>query len=102
MHKSAPTERYCARIFENAGLSPNVWLRSANIETIRGLVGRGLGYSILVTNPSSAQTADGRKISAIPLEDDTPQGSVAFASDASRPCSELARELVQECRKRFI
>src|SRR5262249_2900750 len=42
-----PSGVYFLSLFEKAGLTANVRLRSTSFETVRGLVGHGLGYSLL-------------------------------------------------------
>ena len=57
-----PSREYFAGILEDAGLRPDIALRSASLETVRGMVGHGLGYSLLATKPASSMTYDGRAL----------------------------------------
>ena len=48
-----PSRTYFVSIFEERGLTPNIVFSSPSIEMVRGMVGRGFGFSILVTKPFS-------------------------------------------------
>ena len=54
-----PGREYFLGLFKDAGLNPNIAFRSPSFEVVRGLVGRGVGYSILITRPRSNWTYDG-------------------------------------------
>lgn len=62
-----PSRTYFVSIFEECGLSPNILFSSPSIEMVRGMVGRGFGFSILVTRPHSDLTYDGQKLRCVPL-----------------------------------
>ena len=47
----APSRTYFTRILAEAGITPKLAFASPSLEVVRGLVGQGLGYSILVTRP---------------------------------------------------
>ena len=63
----SPSRTYFTRLFEQQGLQAMVAYRSSSLELVRGLVGRGLGFSILVTRPSGDITYDGQKLVVRPL-----------------------------------
>lgn len=42
-----PADEYFLSILEHAGVTPNVRFRTGNYEVLRGLVARGMGYSLL-------------------------------------------------------
>ncbi len=48
----APSRTYFTRILAEAGITPKLAFSSPSLEVVRGLVGQGLGYSILVTPPA--------------------------------------------------
>lgn len=48
-----PSGDYFLSIFRDAGLEPTVRIRTLSFEMVRGLVGRGLGYSLITTKPVS-------------------------------------------------
>lgn len=62
-----PSRTYFLSVFQELGLEPNVVLRSPSIEMVRGLVGQGFGFSLLVTRPFSHCTYDGQVLVTRPL-----------------------------------
>ena len=74
-----PSRDYFTGLFHAAGLEPDVSFSSASMELVRGLVGRGLGYSLLVTRPHGDTTYDGSPIVARPLSDEAATSTIALA-----------------------
>lgn len=96
-----PSGDYFLSLFSNAGLHPKVRCRTGSFEMVRGLVGHGLGYSILTTKPASNMTYDGRALTMRPLRDRTAVSQLALASRADQPLSGAAAAFADECRKLF-
>jgi len=85
-------------LFKRCGLAPRVGFQSPSFAMVRGLVARGLGYSIVPQPPQSRAGPDGRSIVAVPLDEDFPEGAVvAIARRADRQ-SRLARDFLARCR----
>lgn len=81
-----PSRDYFTGLFNKAGLEPTVAFSSASLEMVRGLVGQGLGYSLLVTRPHGDHTYDGCRIEARPLAHDAATSVICLAQLAqSRP-----------------
>jgi len=57
-----PSRDYFTGLFQAAGLKPKIRVSSHSLETIRGMVGQGLGYSVLVTRPLVESTYDGGQV----------------------------------------
>lgn len=57
-----PSRTYFVNLFEELGLTPNIAFSSPSIEMVRGMVGQGFGFSLLVTRPHSECTYDGKKV----------------------------------------
>ncbi|MDU8928684.1 LysR substrate-binding domain-containing protein [Alisedimentitalea sp. MJ-SS2] len=72
---ATPSSDFATSIMENAGADLNVAYRSASFEMVRGLVGQGLGFTILATRPASTVSYDGRLLVTRPLVVDTPRPS---------------------------
>ncbi len=73
-----PSRTYFVSIFEELGLSPNIVFSSPSIEMVRGMVGQGFGFSVLVTRPQSNITYDGQRVVCVDIvEDVTGSGLVA-------------------------
>ena len=77
------------------GLEPNIRWRSTSFEAVRGLVGRGLGWSVLVQRPPVDMSYDGFPIVAIPLLNFEPS-DICFAYVQERRSRRL-QELISLC-----
>jgi len=95
---ASPSADFFLSLFHERGISPNIRLRSASFEMVRGLVASGLGYSILVTKPASSMSYDGRPLTTRPICDDIAPTymSIAYRSDW-RP-SPTAEAFMATCR----
>ena len=96
-----PSRDYFTGLFHKAGLEPNVTFSSASLEMVRGLVGRGLGYSILVTRPFGDHTYDGCRIEARPLDHDAATSSICLAQLAQTRPTRLMETFAEFCRAWF-
>ena len=76
----APSRTYFTRILESAGITPNIAFASPSLEVVRGLVGQGLGYSILVTRPFGDHSYAGERLAVRPIAEDVERGVIALAS----------------------
>jgi len=76
----APSRTYFTRILENAGITPKVAFSSPSLEVVRGLVGQGLGYSILVTRPFGDHSYAGEELAVRPIADEVERGVIALAA----------------------
>lgn len=60
------------------GPSPNIVFSSPSIEMVRGMVGQGFGFSVLVTRPHCNTTYDGKQVVCVDItEDVTGSGLIA-------------------------
>ena len=62
-----PSREYFTGLLRAAGVAPNIAHTSPSLELVRGLVGQGLGVSILVTRPTGDMTYDGKALVTKPL-----------------------------------
>ena len=69
---------YFLGMFAAHGLEPRIGWRSSSFETVRGLVGNGLGYSLLVTKPANAMSCDGRALISRPLTEPVPDSEMVM------------------------
>jgi DNA-binding transcriptional LysR family regulator len=81
-----------------AGRGASAWYRTPNLELVRCLVGRGLGYAVLVQHPLTEVTYDGRRVTALPIADDVPDVSVVLAHPRGAQLTRRAEALGQFCR----
>lgn len=62
-----PSPEYFLTLLRERGVEPEVAYRSDSIETVRGMVGQGLGYALLASRPASDLSYDGRRLVRRPL-----------------------------------
>ncbi|NKX52966.1 LysR family transcriptional regulator [Arthrobacter mobilis] len=68
MLESTPSTLNTRLMFAERGLNPNLLMSVPVIELVRALVGRGLGYSLLMSRPNSQDTTtEGRRVVVRPL-----------------------------------
>lgn len=54
-----PSSQHTLSLFEARGLTPRVRHRTSSFEAVRTLVGRGLGYGVLVQRPANTASSEG-------------------------------------------
>ena len=82
----APSRDYFLGLFRAQGLEPRVGFSSPSLELVRGLVGRGLGFSLLVTRPYGDHTYEGKPLAVRPIVEQGTRGEICLAtSRALRP-----------------
>jgi len=96
-----PSGSYFTDIMQAAGQVPNIVLRSASFEMVRGFVGHGLGYTILATRPAGDVSYDGRKLVCRPLITDAAPSRVVLAQRVGATLSPLAKQFAAACTAFF-
>ena len=74
-----PSRTYFLRLLEAEGVKPIIGFSSASLELVRGMVARGLGYSLLITRPAGDQSYDGEKLSIHEIAGPVERGVIAIA-----------------------
>lgn len=92
---------FVADLFSEIGTEPNVAMRSPSFELVRSLVGNGLGYSILVTNPAGDLTYDGQPLIARPLAGSPSPIAIALVQKGAETKSAAAQAFAQQCAAHF-
>lgn len=96
-----PSYEYFTGLFRNAGLRPKIRYSSHSLETVRGMVGQGLGNSVLVTRPQIDRTYDGEQVVVKPLSDAVVASAVALAHlEQVRP-TRIALQFEEFCKKQI-
>jgi DNA-binding transcriptional LysR family regulator len=96
-----PSARNAAQILASAGLTANIRHFSSNIEVVRSLVARGVGYSILVQRWPSDVSYEGLPLVSLPIADPTPERHVVLAwIDGTRKTTRVDA-LINFCRRTF-
>jgi flavin reductase (DIM6/NTAB) family NADH-FMN oxidoreductase RutF len=96
-----PNRNFILSLFHDCGLEPQIAYRSRSIEMVRGLVGHGIGYGLLVTKPANNMTYDGRALVARPLGSAVKNSRLVLAALKSRSVSALAAEFADHCQSLF-
>ncbi|MFT5258816.1 MAG: flavin reductase (DIM6/NTAB) family NADH-FMN oxidoreductase RutF [Saprospiraceae bacterium] len=76
----APSRDYFTQVFKDHGLTPNIAYWSPSFETVRGMVGNGLGYSLLASKPANSMSYDGSALTTRPLIETTTNGEIWLVS----------------------
>ena len=97
----APSRTYFTRILEKAGITPKVAFASPSLEVVRGLVGQGLGYSILVTRPHGDHSYAGGALAIKPIAEPVEPGVIALASLRQLRKTRLVSAFEQFCVETF-
>jgi DNA-binding transcriptional LysR family regulator len=63
------TREYFLSLFYSQHLEPHVHFRATSFETVRTLVGNGLGFSLLNLLPKHSLTYDGTEVVSLPISD---------------------------------
>lgn len=94
-----PASDHVEQILSDAGMTPRVKWRSANVETIRSLVARGLGYTIIMGRPHGDHTYEGLPIVYRPIADALPENAVVVAVARGARTTAKVRELIAFCAR---
>jgi len=97
----APSRDYFTGLMNSAGVTPMVAHRTASLEMVRGLVGHGLGYALLVTKPASDMTYDGLRLVVRPLVGDHAPSRIVIAHRRGQDLSPAASSFVDRCLSQF-
>lgn len=62
-----PSRENTMMMFSDAGVQPRIAFRTTDYEVTRSLVGRGMGYTILVQRPAGDVTYEGRPLAVRPI-----------------------------------
>ncbi|HXD27513.1 MAG TPA: LysR family transcriptional regulator [Arthrobacter sp.] len=88
-----PAPNLILSMTEAAGFVPNVRWQLRNVETIRSVVGRGLGYTVIMGRPSGDRTYDGHGLVYKRIADDLPENSVQLVYQSGALGNAKVREL---------
>lgn len=97
----APSRDYFVDLFKPFGLTPRVTFSSPSLELVRGMVGQGFGYSLLVTRPPSSLTYDGNEVVASEIVEDVSCSSLVAAWLERNPLTTPARLFVEYAERAF-
>ena len=93
----APALENMQLIFKNVGVEPRIGRRVKSVELIRALVGRGLGYGILLQPPPGNTTYDGMQVVIRDILRCTVSFNVVLARSRYVKPSQRSRDLRKLC-----
>jgi flavin reductase (DIM6/NTAB) family NADH-FMN oxidoreductase RutF len=96
-----PSRDYFLSLFRTNGLAPRIGQRTRSLEMARGLVGHGLGYSLLATKPANNMTYDGRALVTRPLANAAAASRLVLATRSGAALSPAALAFSDHCRSFF-
>lgn len=96
-----PSRDYFTGLFTPLGLAPRIAVRSPSFEMVRGLVGNGFGYTLLVSKPANAMTYDGWAVVSRPIADEVEPASIALAHRHDIPLRGALAGFAEHCRQFF-
>ena len=96
-----PSPEYFLGVLEDAGVTPRVAWRSGALETVRGLVAQGLGYSLLASRPATDLSYDGKRLVTRPLAWRAKPARVMLARREGARLSPAAEIFADCCRRHF-
>ena len=97
----APSRSFFLGLFEAEDLKPTIAHTSPSLELVRGMVGCGLGYSLLVTRPHGDKTYDGSQICIRRLKGSHSKSRIVLGSLASLKKTRSIICLEQTAQKHF-
>lgn len=97
-----PSARNAAAMLAEAGLAPRLRHLSSNIEVVRCLVARGVGYSILVQRWPTDVSFEGLPIASRPITDPTQERRAVLAWPARTRLTRRAQALIDFCVSREV
>lgn len=92
-----PSARNAAQMLAEVGLTPRIRHLSSNIEVVRCLVARGVGYSILVQRWPTDLSFEGLPVVSRPIADPTRQRRAVLAWPARTRPTRRAQALIDFC-----
>ncbi len=92
---------YFAGVLERQGVSPPVAFASSSQETVRSAVANGLGFSLTVMRPKTAETYDGGRVTAVPIAGDSTPLQVVLAHRRGRGPEAIAANFAAYCGERI-
>lgn len=96
-----PSPDYFLGLLRDRGIEPRIAWRSASIETVRGMVANGLGFTLLASRPASDRSYDGKRTVAIPLAWKAPPSKIVLVRRKGEQLTGAAERFAWACRDFF-
>lgn len=96
-----PNEDWFTRFLEHNGITPTVLHRAVDFESVRSLVARGIGWSILIQRPVIEVSYENLPLKALAIRDDVEDLAVVLATPESARPTRRAQAFIEFCREAF-
>lgn len=93
-----PNEDWFTHVLEQGGLTPTVAYRAVDIESVRSLVARGIGWSMLTQRPVIDVSYENLPIKMLDVVDEVDDLAVVLATPESARLTRRAQAFVEFCR----
>lgn len=97
----SPGRQYFTSLFSDRGLKLTITQKASSLEVLRGMIGCGLGVSVLITKPPSDISYGGREIAALPISDAIDPISICIARLANMHEPKLISAFTRYCESSF-
>jgi DNA-binding transcriptional LysR family regulator len=92
------TQDYFHSVVSMNANKPKVGYRTKSYEMLRSLVASKMGYTILIMNPQTDRSYDGRKLVSLPIADPVPSARYGLAMSKDNVPRRIAQEFIELCR----
>lgn len=92
------SREYFLSLFIPAGITPNIVMRSSNLETIRSMVGNGIGYTIANARPKGNISQDGKRLVRIRMAGGLHPLQLGYATARNAQLSRVVAAFTERCR----
>jgi len=92
------TQDYFHNIVSMNVSKPNIVYRTKSYEMLRSLVASKMGYTILIMNPQTDRSYDGRKLVSLPIADPVPSARYGLAIPKDNVPRRIAQVFIELCR----
>lgn len=96
-----PTLSHVEEILRQAGHLPHIRLRSGNAETIRAMVARGLGYTVIMGRPAGDRSIDGLPLAYVPILDTLPTSEIVLVRSEREHLDPRVKAVAHHLADRF-
>ncbi|MGC9538863.1 LysR substrate-binding domain-containing protein [Streptomyces sp. UG1] len=92
-----PSEQYYTTMLRSVGITPAVRHRTASFESVRSLVARGIGWSLLIQRPAIDLSYEALPLATAEIRDDIEEVDVVLAVPAGMRLTRRTRAFVDFC-----
>lgn len=89
---------YFLSLFRQAGVTPNVVMRSSNLEVVRAMVANGVGYSIANVRPKANLSQDGKRLIRVSLAGSHHSLRLGYVTLKNAQLSRVVSAFAERCR----